>query len=354
MKSPVTEIHSDAQSDLQGCHSSANHKLATKAQRHKVYSVLGAMGPGCFYQVMRVLIVGCGYVGLPLGAELARQGHEVFGVRRTNAAEAGLKAGGIHPLVADITKPGDLSALPVPFDWVVNCVSSAKGGVEEYREVYLNGTRNLIEWLAASPPKKFVYTSSTSVYGQTDGSQVKETSATEPASETSKVLVETEKLLLVAAREKKFPAVILRVAGIYGTERGHLFQQYLKNEAKIAGKGERLINMIHRDDLVGVIIAALKNGRAGEIYNAVDDEPVTQIHFFRWLSETLGKWMPPFAAGDGNGDRKRGVTNKKVSNRRLKMELGYQFKYPTFRQGYTAEILRLEREGKLDIKLEPR
>ena len=112
--------------------------------------------------------------------------------------------------------------------------------------------------------------------------------------------------------------------------------------------------MIQRDDLVGIIIAALKNGRPGEIYNAVDDEPVAQVHFFRWLSETLGKWMPPFAAEPENGDRKRGVTKKKVSNRRLKMELGYQFKYPTFRQGYTAEIMRLERDGKLDIKLEPR
>jgi nucleoside-diphosphate-sugar epimerase len=244
--------------------------------------------------------------------------------------------------------------LPAPFDWVANTVSSTKGGAEEYRQVYLDGTRNLIEWLAASPPKKYIYTSSTSVYGQTDGSLVKETSATEPASETSKVLVEAEKLLLAAALQKKFPAVILRVGGIYGPGRGHLFQQYLKNEAKIAGKGERLINMIHRDDLVGVVIAALRNGRAGEIYNAVDDEPVAQIHFFRWLSETLGKWMPPFAAEDASGDRKRGVTNKKVSNRKLKMELGYAFKYPTFRQGYTAEIIRQEREGKLDIKFEPR
>ena len=64
--------------------------------------------------------------------------------------------------------------------------------------------------------------------------------------------------------------------------------------------------------------------------------------------------MPPFATEAENANRKRGLTNKKVSNRRLKMELGYQFKYPTFRQGYTAEITRLEREGKMDIKLESR
>jgi nucleoside-diphosphate-sugar epimerase len=304
---------------------------------------------------MRVLIVGCGYVGLPLGAELVRQGHEVFGMRRNDAAASELKAAGLQPFVADITKREDLARLPGPFDWVVNTVSSTKGGVDEYRAVYLNGTRNLIEWLSAAPLQKLIYTSSTSVYGQTDGSAVKETSPTEPASETSKILVETEKLLLDAAREKRFPAVILRVAGIYGPGRGHLFLQYLKNEAKIAGKGERLINMIHRDDLVSIIITALKSGRAGEIYNAVDDEPVAQIHFFRWLSETLGKWMPPTATEEAeSGERKRGLTNKRVSNRKLKMELGCRLMYPTFRQGYTAEIKRLDDAGELNIEPEPR
>jgi nucleoside-diphosphate-sugar epimerase len=303
---------------------------------------------------MRVLIVGCGYVGLPLGTELVKLGHEVFGLRRSSGGEAEMTAAGIQPLVADITRPEDLASLPGPFDWVVNTVSSTKGGEEEYRQVYVQGTRNLIEWLARTPLKKFVFTSSTSVYGQTDGSVVKESSPAEPASATSRLLVEAEKRLLDAAQAKTFPAVILRVAGIYGPGRGHLFLQYLRDEARIAGKGERILNMIHRDDLVGIILAALKNGRAGEIYNATDDEPVAQIHFFRWLSETLGKWMPPFATEEENVQRKRGLTNKKVSNRRLKMELGVALKYPTFRQGYTAEITRLERAGLLDIKPEPR
>jgi nucleoside-diphosphate-sugar epimerase len=302
---------------------------------------------------MRVLIVGCGYVGVALGETLVKQHHELFGLRRSADGADELKAAGIQPLVADITQPGALAKLPKPFDWVVNTVSSSKGGIDEYRAVFLKGTRLLVEWLATAPPLKFVYTSSTSVYGQTDGSIVKETSPTELISPTSQVLVQTENLLLERVREN-FPAAILRVAGIYGPERGHLFLQYLKNEARISGQGERIINMIHRDDLVNVIIAALKNGRPGEIYNAVDDEPVAQIHFFRWLSETLGKSMPPFEAEDKNLQRKRGVTNKKVSNRKMKMELGVQLRYPNFRQGYTAEIARLAREGKLNIELEPR
>ena len=303
---------------------------------------------------MRVLIVGCGYVGLPLGVELARRGHEVFGVRRSAAAAEKLKASGINPLVADVTRPETLHSLPDRFDWVVNLVSSDKGGASEYRAVYLEGTKNLVDWLAPAHPRKFVYTSSSGVYGQTDGSQVKETSPTEPAAETSQILVQTERLLLEACQQRKFPAVILRVAGIYGPERGHYFKQYLNNEARIVGRGERIMNMIHRDDVVGIIIAALSDARPGEIYNAVDDEPVTQLHFFRWLSETLGKWMPPFAGEDEAEARKRGLTQKKVLNRKLKMELSYNFKYPTFRQGYTAEIQRLDQAGLLNIEPEPR
>jgi nucleoside-diphosphate-sugar epimerase len=303
---------------------------------------------------MRVLIVGCGYVGLALGKELAGQGHEVFGLRRSGSTHADLTAAGVQPVTADITQPDQLRALPGTFDWVVNTVSSTRGGVPEYEQVYRDGMRNLVEWLAPAPPKKFVYTSSTSVYGQIDGSVVKESSPTEPSSPTSRLLVEAEQILLEAARTRRFPAVILRVAGIYGPDRGHLFLQYLRDEARIVGKGERLLNMIHRDDLVGAIVAALKNGRPGEIYNAVDDEPVAQIHFLRWLSETLGKWMPPVATEQEAAERKRGITHKKVSNRRLRMELGVQLKYPTFRQGYTAEITRLERAGLLNIKAEPR
>jgi nucleoside-diphosphate-sugar epimerase len=294
---------------------------------------------------MRVLIVGCGYVGVPLGAELVRLGHEVFGLRRSAAAENELKAAGIQPLNGDVTRPETLAKLPHDFDWVVNCVA-AGGNADNYRAVYLQGTCNLIEWLAANPPKKFVYTSSTSVYAQNDGSQVKESSPTEPLAETSKILVETEKTLLAAVVERKFPAVILRVAGIYGPDRGHWFKQFMSDAAHLEGDGSRCLNMIHRDDLVGCIIAALKSGRAGEIYNAADDEPVSQLHFFQWLAQAVDKPLPPSEAINPDAVRRRGTTNKRVSNRKLKMELGHRFKYPTFRQGYSAELLRLDRAGK--------
>lgn len=292
---------------------------------------------------MRVLTVGCGYVGLPLGQELARQGHEVFGLRRSDSQDDELKAAGLTPLHADITRSETLANLPRGFDWVVNCAASGGGGVEDYRRLYLEGTRNLLEWLIASPPKKYVYTSSTSVYGQDDGSWVAESDTTEPPTETGRVLIETEELLRAAAKGKQFPAVILRVAGIYGPGRGFWFKQFLQNEARIEGKGERFLNLIHRDDVVGCIIAALQNGKPGEVYNAADDEPVSQSDFFAWLAGQLNKAMPPAVPTDPNAGRKRGVTNKRVSNGRLKQQLGYQFKHPTFRKGYAVQIQQLTR-----------
>jgi len=77
------------------------------------------------------------------------------------------------------------------------------------------------------------------------------------------------------------------------------------------------------------------------VFNVVDNEPVMQRDFFAWLAGQLGQPMPPSVPADAEANRKRGVTNKRVSSQRLKKMLGYQFKYPTFRQGYTAEIERM-------------
>jgi nucleoside-diphosphate-sugar epimerase len=303
---------------------------------------------------MRVLIVGCGYVGLPLGVELVRRGHEVFGLRRSVSAENELKAVGIKPLAGDVTHPETLAKLPRKFDWVVNCVA-AGGSAENYRRIYLEGNRNLISWLAGSPPDKFVYTSSTSVYGQNDGSVVTEESPAEPVADTAKVLVEAENLLLDESGSRgrsphqKFPAVTLRVAGIYGPGRGYLFKQFLRGEAHIEGDGSRWLNMIHRDDVASCIIAALKNGRAGEIYNAVDNGPVTQLKFFEWLAAELKRPLPQKIPVSAKIRRKRGVTNKRVCNAKLRAELKYVFQFPDFRNGYGAEILRLKHTGELPV-----
>jgi nucleoside-diphosphate-sugar epimerase len=284
---------------------------------------------------MRTLIIGCGYVGLPLGALLASQGHNVFGIRRTPQSDPELLARNIAPLHLDITDPAQLASIEPSFDVVINLVSSSKGGLEDYRRVYLEGTKNILRWLSKSPPRAYLYTSSTSVYAQADGSWVDESSPAEPDSPTSQVLIDTERELISAHRTNSFPAMILRASGIYGPDRGHLFQQFLKGEATIRDDGSSWINMIHVDDLAAAIAHLIHHGQPGEIYNATDDEPVTQLDFFRWLADRLSKPLPPNAPADPN--RKRGL--KRVSNQKLKAT-GFSFKYPTFREGY-APLLRI-------------
>ena len=101
------------------------------------------------------------------------------------------------------------------------------------------------------------------------------------------------------------------------------------------------------------IIAALQDARPGEVFNVVDDEPVTQTTYFRWLAEELGKDLPPSAPDEPDAARKRGAANKRVSNRKLKMELGCQLKYPNFRKGFSAEIQRLFEASELPIAPAP-
>lgn len=295
---------------------------------------------------MRVLIAGCGYLGTEVGSSLVKAGHKVIGLRRTADEPDPLPAVGIEPVLGDLTDPASLSGLEGPFDWVVNTVSSSRGGAETYKAVYVEGTRTLLTWLRHQPVQKYVYTSSTSVYGQTDGSWVTEESEASPGTETGALLREAEELLLDAARGG-FPAVILRVAGIYGPERGHLFRQFLAGAARLAGDGLRYMNMIHRDDAAGAIVAALTGGVPGQIYNCVDNEAVTQRDFLRWLSEQFGRPMPTAVEEETlNGRRKRGITHKRVSNRRLREELGWSPNFPTYRDGYARDVHQVLASGR--------
>jgi nucleoside-diphosphate-sugar epimerase len=290
---------------------------------------------------MRVLIMGCGYVGIALGKQLLERGHEVHGVRRTEGGAAELAAQGIQPRIADASKPADLMGLPAEWDWVVNSIAASGSGGEGYRSAYLEATRSIIRWLVRTPPKKYVYTSSTGVYAQDDGSLVTEMDPADPTTETGRVLIETEQELLQAFRNTGFPAMILRIAGIYGPGRGYWLRQFLAGEARLEGRGERHLNMVHRDDVAGAIVAALEKGRAGEIYNVCDNEPVSQLECFRWLAGVFGQPKPPSVQGARDQTRRRTATNKRISNRKLRQELGYVFKYPTFREGYTAELQAL-------------
>jgi nucleoside-diphosphate-sugar epimerase len=285
----------------------------------------------------RVLICGCGYVGQGVGASLAAQGHVVFGVRRSVESNASLLATGITPLNGDLVNPADVAALPGPFDWVINVVSSAHGGEAAYRSAYLESTRNLVRVFARSPCR-FVYTGSTSVYAQTDGEWVAEDSTTSPATVTGLILRQTEMELLAAASPDFHPTV-LRVAGIYGPERHHLLTRLLQGK-RSGGNAARWLNMVHRDDVIGALQRVLESDAGGEVFNLADNEPVRAGEFERWLANRLNLDLSTLRPEEAGG-AKRGASNKRVSNGRLREHLGWIPQYPTYRDGYENVLAML-------------
>ena len=284
---------------------------------------------------MKTLILGLGYIGTVLAESLARSGHEVHGVRRDPASDDALAEAGVKLLGGDVTRPDGLAAADRDYDWVVNCVSSSRGGLDAYRATFLDGSRNLCAWLREVRPRRFVFTSSSSVYDQTDGSTVSEDTPAVGAGETGKILVAAEREYLAAASERTGVSV-LRISGIYGPDRGFLFRKFLRDEATITGDPDRWLNQVHRDDVVRAITTVLATDDPPAVLNVADCEPVTQIEFYRWLADRLGKPLPPAAPVPAT--RKRAVTNKRVANARLLELLPGPMIYPTFREGYEAEL----------------
>jgi nucleoside-diphosphate-sugar epimerase len=268
-------------------------------------------------------------VGQPLAEKLAEAGHEVFGLSRKPPGFGGR----IVPLACDITRRDEVKKIPRAYDAVVNTASSSKGGAEEYHSVYFEGTRNLLAHLQF---QKYVWTSSTSVYAQSDGSIVTEESPAEPLVATSRILRETEELLL-----RDSHGIVLRFAGIYGPDRGHLFQQYLRGEARLHGEGGRWLNMIHREDAVGAIVGRSRNRTRWRNLQCNRQRGCDRARFFHMARKKLKRDLPPAVSEADLAGRKRGVTNKRVSNCKLREQLGYAFLYPTFREGYASEISRL-------------
>lgn len=288
---------------------------------------------------MNIAIVGCGYLGTQLGLQLAGAGHRVIGVRRSLAEADPLQARGIEFVEGDVTRRESLVGALREAELVVNAVSSSRGGLETYREVYWQGTQNLLGVLQSEGRcRRYLHVSSTSVYAQCDGSWVDETSEACGASETSRVLVETEQWVLEAVKRLEQGGVVVRAAGIYGPGRGHLFQRYLAGEATMAMGGAQWINMVHVDDLARACAFLLTSVQESGVFNVVDNEPVTHEVFFRWLSGRLGRPMPLADEGGGGTKRKRGVTQKRVSNAKLGRLSTAWLGFPTFREGYAPEV----------------
>jgi nucleoside-diphosphate-sugar epimerase len=276
----------------------------------------------------RILIAGCGYVGLATAELFHDAGWEVEGW--TASAESAAKLSDKpYPVVAvDIADADQVATRAKSFDAVIHCASTRGGDADLYRSVYLKGACNLLERFDQAT---VVFTSSTSVYAQENGDWVTEESAATPQHETGKILRETEELVL------SHGGIVARLAGIHGPGRSALLKKFLSGEAIIDPQSDHFVNQAHRDD-IAVALFLLLNRRLDktEIYNVVDDQPILQSECYRWLAARLNRPLPPL--GKSTSGRKRGRSNKRVSNAKLR-RLGWTPGYPSFAEAMQRSIL---------------
>lgn len=276
----------------------------------------------------RILIAGCGYVGGAAADLFHGQHWEVEGWT-SSAQSAARLANRPYPVRGvDVTDRAAVSAVPGDFDVVVQCVSTRGGDVEDYRRLYLGGARTLSHRF---PGARLLLTSSTSVYAQTDGAIVDETSPAEPVHEKGKILRETEDLILAGG------GIVARLGGIHGPGRSHFLSRFLEGKAVIDPTEQRFINQVHRDDISSALLLLTDQpSDKGDVFNVVGDRAITTKEAYEWLAVQLGKPLPPPAPA--SVERKRGRSNKQVSNAKLKA-LGWQPRYPTFVAAMTKSIL---------------
>jgi nucleoside-diphosphate-sugar epimerase len=260
-------------------------------------------------------------VGEDVLRALSGQGWQVIGLTLSADSAAKLHSSGLNAIAADIREHDFAKTLKArSFSLVVHCASSGHAGSEYYEALFERGTRNVF---AALEIGHFLFVSSTSVYAQTDGSSVDELSPAEPERATGKILRRAEDLVLSRR------GTVARLAGIYGPGRCVPLARLLAGDAIVEGEGERTMNSIYRDDAVSALLSLAKV-RASGIFNVVDNCPVSQLEWFQWVAQRVGKPMPPFGPRDST--RKRAWTNKRVSNAKLR-GLGWEPALPSFREG---------------------
>lgn len=266
--------------------------------------------------MQKLLLIGHGYLGQAITRVFRDNGWDVTAVSLS---------GGNDTLAGDVGNPDDVAELPEA-DFIVHCAASGRGGTEAYQQVYVNGCRNLTERFPGVP---LLFTSSTSVYAQTDGSVVTEESPAIPERETGRLLLEAENITTAAG------GIVARLAGIYGPGRSVILKKFLSGGALIEEDGRRFLNQIHRDDAARAILH-LATTRATGVFNVSDSTPLSQLGCYQALSEIFERPLPPSGPRDVN--RKRGWTHKQVSNAKLRAS-GWQPEFPSFLDA-AAEIAR--------------
>ena len=283
----------------------------------------------------KILIIGCGSIGTQLAEVLTAKSHQVVGLKRNPPVN---EVNSMDYFKADISSTEALKALPLDFDFVYFIVSPDARNEDSYEAVYKTGLNNVLEHFAqVETVPQWIFVSSTSVYGQTQGEWVDESSGACPENITSQFIRLAEQRLMALNTNH----IIVRFSGIYGPGREYLLRM-AKQSPAIQQDPPYFTNRIHQDDCVGVLVFLLECRLAGiamgPCYLASDDNPASMWEVISWLAEYMGSSLPSAKMMEHDAQM-----NKRCNNQRLKA-LGYQFSYPSFKEGY-AKVLERESDS---------
>jgi nucleoside-diphosphate-sugar epimerase len=271
-----------------------------------------------------ILIAGCGDVGMALGRMLVEDGHRVYALRR----KVGELPPSLEAIAADLTDSATLRSLP-DADFVYYTAAADGRDEAAYDRAYVIGLGNLLQSLKEHSQSKvrFVFVSSTGVYGQNAGEWVDESSPTVPQRFSGKKLLEGERICL----EGMLPATVVRFGGIYGPGRNRLLRQ-VRDGATCVEEPPHYTNRIHRDDCARVLRHLLQLDEPAPVYVGVDCDPAPQCTVMDWLAERMNAPAPRRKSARGLGGQGKRCRND------LLLDSGYRFLYPTFREGYAPLV----------------
>src|SRR5262245_6564888 len=278
---------------------------------------------------MNHLILGCGYLGRRVASLWLAQGNGVRAVTREPDTAAKFRQLGIEPILADILQRNTLQSLP-HVDTVLYAIGLDRSTGASMRSVFVDGLANVLEHLPR--PRRFIYVSSSSVYGQTGGEWVDEESATEPLEESGKIVLEAERLLQARLPE----AIVLRLGGIYGPGR-LLRQKTIEAGEPIIGDADKWLNLLHVEDGAAAILAAQERGQPGRIYNICDYQPVRRRDFYTELARRLEAPAPRFVRPSADqASPPHEIANRRIRNRRMHEELRVDLRFTNYINGLAS------------------
>ncbi|HEY9459893.1 MAG TPA: NAD-dependent epimerase/dehydratase family protein [Paralcaligenes sp.] len=288
----------------------------------------------------RILLAGAGDLCCRTARLLLAQGHQVWALRRRPPTHGDSR---VQWLAADLTKPATLSRLPHSISQVVYAPTPDRRIEADYRAVFVDGLRNLLSALDTKALMRFMFISSSAVYGSGD-EWVNEDTATNPSGFNGQILVQAEEWL----RRELPRTVLFRLTGLYGPQRTELLARLREDRAQVWRHDRRWANRFHIDDAARAVVYLLGLDQIESCYIGTDDHPYPIYELYGALATMLNA---PAAFNATAGDPAAGdpaatatTGGKRLSNARWRAS-GFKPAWPDAIKGYKAIIGQMKRGG---------